>query len=77
MVHVAAHLKDGAVLKRSVEAPRGSERSFASAGEVIEKFEKLAVHVLPRPRVERLRDAVMEVERMDDVADLARLLASG
>jgi aconitate decarboxylase len=75
MVHVEAHLTNGAVLKRTVEAPRGSERRFASESEIVEKFEKLAAHVLPRSQVEQVRDAVLATDEMDDVASLVRLLA--
>lgn len=75
MVHVEAHLKDGTVLKRTVEAPRGSEQKFATDAEVIEKFEKLAVKALPRPRLARLRDAVLQLETLPDAAELPRLLA--
>lgn len=76
MVHVEAHLTDGSVLKRTVEAPRG-ERKFASEAEIVEKFEKLATHVLPPSQVDRLQEAVLAMDEMDDVAELVRLLAKG
>jgi aconitate decarboxylase len=75
MVHVEAHLKDGTVLRRTVEAPRGSEQKFATDAEVVEKFEKLAIKALPRAQVARLRDAVLQLETLPDAAELARLLA--
>ncbi|MBI4196173.1 MAG: MmgE/PrpD family protein [Betaproteobacteria bacterium] len=75
MVHVEAHLTDGAVMKRTVEAPRGSEKKFASAAEVVEKFEKLAVKALPGSQVGRLRDAMLNLEQLADAGELARLLA--
>jgi aconitate decarboxylase len=76
MVHVEAHLADGTVLKRTVEAPRGSEQKFASEAEVVEKFEKLAVKTLPAARARQLRDAVLGLEQLEDASQLARLLAT-
>ncbi len=73
-VHVELHLNDGTVMKRTVEAPRGSEKHFASDAEIIEKFEKLAVKALPRARVAELRDAVMGIEKLPDAAVLAKLM---
>ena len=74
-VRVEVHFTDGTMMVRSVEAPRGSEKNFASAAEVVGKFEKLAVQVLPRPQVEQLRDATLGLEKLTDVTQLARLMA--
>jgi hypothetical protein len=63
------------VLKRTVEAARGSEKKFATESEIVEKFEKLAVKALPRSRVGQLRDAMLGLERLADASELARLLA--
>ena len=51
MVHAEAHLKDGTVLKRTVESGRGSEQKFASDSDIVEKFEKLAGKALPKAQV--------------------------
>jgi 2-methylcitrate dehydratase PrpD len=75
MVHVEAHLADGAVLKRTVEAARGSEKKFASEADIVEKFEKLAAKALPRAQVEQLRDAMLGAEKLEDAGKLAQLLA--
>jgi len=77
LVHVEAHLKDGTLLERTVEAARGSEKKFATEAEIVEKFEKLAAKALPKARVGRLRDAVLGLEKLADAAELARLLARG
>ena len=74
-VHVEAHLNDGAVLKRTVEAARGSEKKFASDAEIVEKFEKLARKALPKARVAKLRDAMLGVEKLKNAGELARLMA--
>jgi 2-methylcitrate dehydratase PrpD len=74
MVHAEVHLNDGTVMKRTVEAARGSEKKFASDAEVIEKFEKLAVKALPKAQVDKLRDAVMGLEKVIDAREIAHLL---
>jgi 2-methylcitrate dehydratase PrpD len=73
-VHVELNLNDGTVMKRTVEAARGSEKHFAADAEIVEKFEKLAAKALPRPQVEQLRDAMLGLEKLDDAGKLAQLL---
>jgi aconitate decarboxylase len=73
-VHVEAHLNDGAVIKRTVEAARGSEKKFAPDAEIVEKFEKLARKALPAAQVKRLRDAMLGLEKLKNAAELARLM---
>jgi len=75
VVHAEAHLNDGTVLKRTVESGRGSEQKFASDSDIVEKFEKLAAKALPKAQVGRLRDAMLGLEKLEDAAELARLLA--
>jgi len=74
MVRVVCELGDGTRLERTVEAGRGNEKNFASADDVVEKFEKLASHALPIAQVKRLRDWFMELETRRDVSELAQLL---
>jgi aconitate decarboxylase len=73
-VRVEVLLKDGAKLERTVEAARGSEKKFASDGDIVEKFEKLAAKGLPRKQVENLRDAMLGLETIADASELARLM---
>src|SRR6187397_1805831 len=68
MVHAEAHLNDGTVLKRTVEAGRGSEQKFASDSDIVEKFEKLAAAALPKPQIEKLRDAMLKLETLKDAS---------
>ncbi|MCI3953291.1 MAG: mmgE/PrpD family protein [Burkholderiales bacterium] len=75
MVHVEAHLHDGTVMKRTVEAARGSEKKFASEADIVGKFEKLAVKALPKSQVAELRDAILSLEKLQDASRLAQLLA--
>jgi 2-methylcitrate dehydratase PrpD len=74
-VRVEVHLRNGTRLSRSADTPRGSDENFASASEIIDKFEKLAVHALPEQRVGELRDAILSLEDLQDAARLAALLS--
>ena len=74
MVHAEAHLNDGTVMKRTVEAGRGSEKNFASDADVIAKFEKLAAKALPPKQVQQLRDAMLGLEYLEDASALAQLM---
>jgi aconitate decarboxylase len=77
MVRVEVMLRDGTRMEATVEAPGGSEDSFASAEEVIGKFRKLAGRRIPDAQVGRIVDAVIGAERLADAGQLVRLLASG
>jgi aconitate decarboxylase len=74
MVNVELFLKDGTVLKETVEAPRGSERRFASEADVVEKFEKLATHLIPVGQVAAIREAVLNLETAPNLNHLTHLL---
>lgn len=75
MVRVEVHLKNGQQLERTVETSRGSEKRFASDGDIINKFEKLSHLVLPAQQVNELRDAVLDLENVEDTSCLAELMA--
>ena len=77
MVRVEVELKGGERLECTKEAARGSETNFASAADIIDKFEKLALYALHRPRVEELRDAVLGLETLPDAGRIADLMAPG
>ena len=74
-VRLEVQLRGGARLECAKQAPRGSERNFAAPADIIAKFEKLAAHGLPPARAAELRDAVLGLEKLDDAARLAALLA--
>jgi 2-methylcitrate dehydratase PrpD len=73
-VRVEIRLKDGRVLTETREAPRGSEYSFATAGDITDKFIKLATKALSRERADRLAEAVLGLETLEDASDLVRLM---
>jgi aconitate decarboxylase len=62
-------------MEETVEAPRGSETSFASDADVIAKFRKLAARRIPDAQAARIVEQVMGVERLASAADLVRSLA--
>ncbi len=74
-VRVEVMLNDGSRMERTVETPRGSGPHFASEAQIVAKFAKLAAHALPRARSAQLRDAVLGMEKLDDAARLAQLMA--
>ena len=75
LVRVEVHLKDGKKMERVVAAGRGNENNFASEADVVAKFEKLAIHALPKPQVEELRDAMLGLDKLADATRIAELLA--
>jgi 2-methylcitrate dehydratase PrpD len=70
MVHVAVHLTDGKVLEETVEAPRGSEKSFANADDVIAKFMKLTAPRIPPAKAQRIADMVLKLDTLDEIGGL-------
>lgn len=74
MVRVEVHLVDGTRLAHTLEVAR-RKQSIASETEMVAKFENLASHVLARPQVAVLRDAILSLERLDDVSEIARLMS--
>ena len=74
MLRLEVHLKDGTKMERTREIGR-HKVEFGSDVEVVGKFEKLALRVLPKAQVDELCDTVLNIEKLDDAAKLARLLA--
>ncbi len=77
MVRVEVALRDGTRMEETVEAPRGSEHSFAGEADAVDKFRKLAGHRLPAAQVQRIVEQVMGAERLASAAELVRSLAAG
>ena len=74
-VRVAVHLKNGKRLEHSADVPRGGDQNFAPDADIVDKFEKLALHALPKANLARLRDVVLRLERLGNAAELAALMA--
>lgn len=76
MVRVQVALRDGTRMQETIEAPRGSEHSFATDTDVVEKFRKLASTRMAVPQIDRLVACVMEADRLEDIGQLVALLAA-
>ncbi|HUK06383.1 MAG TPA: MmgE/PrpD family protein [Stellaceae bacterium] len=74
-VHVEVYLNDGTRLEETATSPRGSESSFASEADIVAKFRKLTARVLAPADLARVIETVRDIETLDDVRDLTRLLA--
>ena len=64
MVRVEVHLRDGSVHSETREAPRGSEHSFATREEIVEKFRKLTRAAMPQEQQEALIQAALGIEAL-------------
>jgi aconitate decarboxylase len=73
-VRVAIHFRDGTVKTETREAPRGSEQSFATQGEIVEKFRKLTRRAMTPARQAALAEAVLGLEELPDSKRLVELL---
>jgi len=76
-VNVAVHLAGGAVLEETVETPRGSERNFPTADDVLAKFRKLTERVIPPHQAERLAGLVFDLDRLSGMDALIGEMAVG
>lgn len=76
-VHVAVHLKDGSVERETREAPRGSEFSFASEADIVQKFRKLSRKVMDDRQQDRVIASVLDMETLSSAHVLVEALAVG
>ena len=77
MVRVDVHLKNGVKLEQAVEAARGSEISFASEAEIVQKFKKLATHVVSDTKADEVVNVVLGAEKLARAEQIAEALANG
>ncbi len=73
-VHVEVQFKDGTRLGETREAPRGSEASFASEADIVEKFRKLASKRLTDAQQDALIEAVLRMETLKSAHTLVERL---
>ncbi len=76
MVRVEVHLKNGKKLERTVEAPRGSEASFASEADIVQKFKKLATHTVSGAKADEVVNLVLGAEKLKRAEQIAEALAA-
>jgi 2-methylcitrate dehydratase PrpD len=77
MVRVDVQLQNGAKLEQTVEAPRGSEHSFASEADIVQKFEKLATHTLSASRADAIVNLVLGADKLAHAEEIAAALTNG
>jgi aconitate decarboxylase len=75
MVRIEVDLKNGKHLERTVEAPRGSEQSFASEADIVEKFKKLATHTVSAAKADTVVNLVLGAEKLKRAEEIAERLA--
>jgi aconitate decarboxylase len=75
MVRVDVLLNDGSKLQRTVEAPRGSETSFASEADIVEKFKKLATRTVGAAKADEIVNLVLGAEKLKRAEAIAEALA--
>jgi 2-methylcitrate dehydratase PrpD len=73
-VRVDIHFKDGTSDSETREAPRGSEKSFASEADIVEKFRKLARKRLSDAQQDALVEAVLRMENLTSAHTLVERL---
>lgn len=74
-VRIQVCLKDGTTMERTGQTSSGGQQALLTEQNVIDKFEKLVRNLLPKARMRELRDAVLSLEKLDDAARLANLMA--
>ena len=77
MVRVEVHLKNGVKLEQTVEAPRGSEESFASEADIVGKFKNLATRVVSDAKADAVVNLVLGAEKLARAEQIAEALANG
>lgn len=68
--------RDGRVLRERVDYPKGSRQNPFSREELYEKFILWATTRIPRAQAERIIELADRLEELDDVGELAGLLAA-
>ena len=72
--HVRVELENGRVLEETQDAPRGGPEHPLAPEELHAKFRANAARSLPAARIEPLLDALLALDRADDVAPIAAAL---
>jgi 2-methylcitrate dehydratase PrpD len=73
-VRVEVRFRDGSQEIETREAPRGSEQSFATANDIINKFRKLTRAAMTETQQAALVEAVLDLEKLSTSKRLADLL---
>lgn len=73
-VDLEVQLGDGKSYREKVLHAKGSDKSPMTRDEVLRKFRLLASRVLSRPRVAKLEETLVNLEKLDDAREIAKLL---
>jgi len=73
-VQVDMHFRDGSVQSETREAPRGSEQSFASEADIVDKFRKLTRGVMKPMQQDSLVEALLGLDKLPDARRMIELL---
>ena len=73
-VRVEIHFTDDSREEETREAPRGSEQSFASSDEIVEKFRKLTRSTMQPSQQDEVIGIVLGMEEIDDMTRLPQAL---
>jgi len=73
-VNVEVHLQNGNSYSERVLHAKGSDQHPMSKDEILQRFRLLASRVLSRPRLEKLEDTLLHLEKLDDARKIAKLL---
>lgn len=68
--HLKVRLKDGRVIEKRVDYPRGHYRNPMTDEEVVGKFERLARGVVSEATARRIMERCFELEKVSDVGEL-------
>ncbi len=77
MVRVEVTLKNGTTLEQVVEAPRGSEQSFAGEADIVRKFKSLATHTVSEAKADAIVNLMLGADKLPRAEQIAETLASG
>lgn len=75
-VEVEVELHNGSRYSEKVLHAKGSDKHPMTEDEVLRKFDLLASRVLSSTRVERLRDTLLNLEKLDDARQIAKQLTA-
>ena len=73
-VNLEVHLQNGTRYSEQILHAKGSDQHPMSEDEILQKFRLLASRVISRPRLEKLEDTLLRLEKLDDARKIAKLL---
>ena len=73
-VNLEVQLRDGRSFAEKVLHAKGSDKHPMTREEVLQKFRLLASRVLSRPRVEKLEETLLNLEKLSDARKIGKLL---